>query len=100
LKDEVVVLNYSPNGFGYTELDLILRNHSITDVVLTGLVTNWVIETTARDAFCKGYFVYTLADCCNSWSDEAHNWSLTNILPMLGAVSDSKSYIKALGKTK
>jgi nicotinamidase-related amidase len=100
LKDEIVVTNYSPSGFTYTELDLLLRNRGITGVVLTGLVTNWVVETTGRDALSRGYFVYTLADCCNSWSEESHKWSLTNILPMLGAVSDSKSYVEALEKAK
>jgi nicotinamidase-related amidase len=96
LDREIVVYNYSPSSFCYTDLDLILRNKGIRDLVLSGLTTNWVVESTARDAVCRGYFVYTLKDCCNSSSDEMHNWSLTNILPKLGAVIDSKAYIAAL----
>lgn len=94
--DEIVVYNYSPSAFYYTELDLILRNKGITDLVLSGLATNWAVETTARDGACQGYFIYTLKDCCNSLSDEMHNWALTNILPRLGSVIDSKTYIAAL----
>jgi nicotinamidase-related amidase len=94
--DEIVVYNYSPDGFCYTDLDLILHNKNIVDLVLSGLATNWAVETTAREGVCRGYFIYTLKDCCNSSSDEMHNWALTNILPRLGAVIDSEAYIAAL----
>jgi nicotinamidase-related amidase len=96
LDGEIVVYNYSPSSFCYTDLDLILRNKGVTDLVLSGLATNWVVESTAREGVCRGYFIYTLNDCCISFSDEMHNWSLTNILPKLGAVIDSKTYIAAL----
>jgi len=100
LKDEIVIFNHSTSAFIYTELDLLLRNHGITDVVLTGLATNWVVESTARDAFNRGYSVYTLGDCCYGSSEEAHNYSLANILPMLGVVIDSKAYIRGLEKAR
>jgi nicotinamidase-related amidase len=96
LDDEIVIYNSSPSGFCYTELDIILRNKGITDLVLGGFATNWVVESTARDGANRGYFIYILKDCCNSLSDEIHNWTLTNILPVLGIVLDSKAYIAAL----
>jgi nicotinamidase-related amidase len=96
LENEIIVDNYNPSGFCYTDLDLILRNRGIIDLVLSGLSTNWVVETTARHGACLGYFIYTLSDCCNSSSDEMHNWPLANILPRLGAVIDSTAYIDAL----
>lgn len=94
--DEIVIYNYSTSGFCYTELDIILRNKGMTDLVLSGLATNWVVESTARDGANRGYFICTLKDCCNSSSDEMHNWALTNILPSLGVVLDSEAYIAAL----
>jgi nicotinamidase-related amidase len=97
-EDDIIVFNYSPDGFCYTDLDLILRNKGITDLVLSGFSTNWAVETTAREGACRGYFIYTLEDCCNSSNDEMHNWSVTNILPRLGAVIDSKAYLEALGR--
>jgi nicotinamidase-related amidase len=95
---DIIVFNYSPDGFCYTDLDLILRNKGITDLVLSGFSTNWAVETTAREGASRGYFVYTLEDCCNSTTDEMHNWSITNILPRLGAVIDSKAYLVALSR--
>ena len=96
LDDEIVIDNSSTSGFCYTELDIILRNKGITDIVLSGFATNWAVESTARDGANRGYFIYILKDCCNSLSDEMHNWTLTNILPVLGVVLDSKAYIAAL----
>jgi nicotinamidase-related amidase len=94
--DDIVIYNFSTSGFCYTELDLILRNKGITALALTGLATNWVVESTARDGSNRGYFIYTLKDCCLSRNDETHNWSLTNILPGFGMVLDSEAYIAAL----
>ncbi len=96
LDNEIIVYNYNPSGFCYTDLDLILRNKGIIYLVLSGLSTNWVVETTARHGACLGYFIYTLKDCCNSSSDEMHSWPVENILPKLGAVIDSATYISAL----
>jgi nicotinamidase-related amidase len=96
LENEIVIYNHSANAFNYNELDIILRNKNITDLILCGLASNWIIEGTARDGSGKGYFIHVLKDCCESHSDELHNWTLTNILPALGAVIDSKSYIANL----
>lgn len=96
LEDEIEIANYSTSAFIYTELDLVLRNRGIATVVLAGLATNWVVESTARDAFNRGYAVWTLADCCNSSSREAHDYAVKNTLPMLGVVCDADDYVKAL----
>jgi nicotinamidase-related amidase len=81
-------------------LDLLLRNRGIRTVVLSGLATNWVVESTARDANNRGYAVWTLSDCCNSSSQEAHAYCLTNSLPMLGVVCDSAAYVQELGNAE
>lgn len=92
LKNEIILMNSSTSAFFCTELDMLMRNRGVTDIVLSGIATNWVVESTARDAFNRGYFVYTLSDCCYGSSDEAHNYSLTNVLPLLGAVVSSMDY--------
>lgn len=95
-EDEIEIANYSTSAFIYTELDLILRNRGITTVVLAGLATNWVVESTARDAFNRGYAVWTLADCCHGSSPEAHEYCVKNTLPMLGVVCEAAEYVAAL----
>jgi len=97
LEDEIEIANFSTSAFIYNELDLILRNRGIKTVVLAGLATNWVVESTARDAFNRGYAVWTLADCCNSPDKEAHDYCVRKTLPMLGVVCDADEYARALG---
>jgi len=96
LTDEIIIYNSSPSAFAYTELELILRNKGITDLVLSGLVTNWVVESTAREAASRGYKVYTLSDCCQGVNEEMHHWSLTNILSAVGTVIDHKTFVASL----
>jgi ureidoacrylate peracid hydrolase len=99
LAQDIIIYNYSSSAFAYTELDLILRNKGITDLVLTGLVTNWIVESTARDAVNRGYNIYILSDCCQGVTEEMHKWSLSNILSVIGSVIDSNSYIASLHGT-
>jgi nicotinamidase-related amidase len=99
LAEDIVINNYSPSAFCYTELELILRNKGITDLVLTGLVTNWVVESTARDAINRGFNIRTLSDCCQGVNEEMHKWSLDNILSIMGSVIDTRTYINYLHGT-
>jgi nicotinamidase-related amidase len=98
LKNEIIVINYSPSAFCYTELDLILRNQGITDLVLSGIATNWVVENTAREGANRGYYIFTIKDCCNSFNDEMHSWPFMHIFPKLGSVLDSATYIETLNR--
>jgi nicotinamidase-related amidase len=100
LEGEPVVLNFSASGFCYTDLDLILRNRGIRTLVMTGLATNFVVESTTREAFHRCYSVVVLEDCCNSMNREMHDWAIKNILPNFANISNSKDYIGALGATK
>lgn len=100
LESDIVMDNFSTSGFCFTALDLILRNKGITNIVLTGIATNMAVESTARDGFNMGYYVYTLEDCCKSITDEMHDWTIKNILSFIGFVIDSKTYIAALKNHK
>ncbi len=94
---EIVLDNYSSNGFCATPLDLILRNHGISDLVISGIATHVAVESTTREAFHMGYTVYTLEDCCTSTTQEIHDWSIKNTLSFFGFVTNSGSYIAAIG---
>ncbi len=93
---DIVVENYSSSGFCATPLDLILRNHGITNLVISGIATHVAVESTTRDAFNMGYTVYTLEDCCTSTTQEIHEWSIKNTLSFFGFVIDAESYIAGI----
>lgn len=80
---DIVVDNKSTTcAFATTDLDKILGEHSITNVILGGLLTNICIETTMRTAYDKGYKVYTLTDCSATVNNEQQEASVKNNWPM------------------
>lgn len=58
------------SGFANTNLDLELRQHGITHVVIAGLTANACCETTGRYAVEHGYHTTMLKDCTAAFSEE------------------------------
>lgn len=75
---------------------MILRVRDVTDLILTGVATNFVVEGTARQAADLGYRVLIARDCCASASVEHQNFTLDHILPFLATVTTSPEIIAAL----
>jgi len=94
--EDFVITNYSPNAFLFTNLDQILRAKGIEKLFLTGTATNFVVEEAARYGAQIGYDITTVEDCCASFNDEMHEFSIKNILPQFGAISSSTDIIEAL----
>jgi len=100
MENEPVIWNYSPDAFQASALDHILRNNGIKSLFISGIATNFVVETTMRAAHAKGYRNHILMDCCNSYSKEAHCWPLANIARALSVVTDSAHFINAIREIK
>jgi nicotinamidase-related amidase len=96
LPGEPVVPKRGVSSFHGTDLDNILRVRGATDLILTGVATNFVVEGTARHAADMGYRVLIARDCCASGSIEQHNFALDQILPMLATITTSEEIIAAL----
>lgn len=60
--DIVVHEHWAQSGFANTDLDVRLRQHGITHVVLVGLLANTCIESTGRFAMELGYHVTLVRD--------------------------------------
>ena len=89
---ELVVRKRAVSGFAGTELDRLLHIRDISTLVIAGIVTNFAAEGTARDASDRGYRVIVLADCCESVTDEMHEFSITQILPSIGEVVNAADF--------
>ena len=85
--EEVVVTKQCVNPFFNTSLLNWLLHHGVERVVLGGVVTNLVVESTARAADDAGLAVTVLEDCCAAPNPEWHRFSIENILPMFGSVT-------------
>ena len=86
LPDEVIVTKHRYGAFESSDLDLVLRSRGIRTVVMTGVATNVCVETTARQAFLRDYYVVFTSDCTATYSQAEHDATLHNIDAFFGAV--------------
>lgn len=83
---DYVVEKHRYSAFIGTNLDLMLRSLGCRSVVLTGVLTNVCVESTARDAFMLDYNVTLVEDACAGSSAEAHEMTLSNIGQYFGKI--------------
>jgi nicotinamidase-related amidase len=91
-----VVTGRKINAFYGTDLESVLSMREVTSIILSGVSTNFVVESTARYGADAGYKVIILRDCCASFNEEMHSFTLNNVLHRLAIISNSEEYIKAL----
>ena len=79
LAGELVIEKSTISFFIGTPLELRLRAHGITTLVLTGVATEAGIEFTARHALALGLFVVVAEDAVGGFTAEAHKAALARL---------------------
>ncbi len=100
LPGDVVITKHRFSAFMDTDLELVLRSKGIRTVIVTGMATNVCVETTAREGFCRDYYMVVLRDCTSTYSEELHNNALDTIDQVFGEVADSGDVIKCWQKAR
>jgi ureidoacrylate peracid hydrolase len=88
LPEEPIVTKHRFDAFLRTDLETILRAHAIRSVVFTGVATNVCVETTARNAFLRDFYVVVTRDGTATFSPEEHEAALRTIDKYFGEVAD------------
>ncbi len=83
---EPVVTKHRFDAFLNTDLDTILRAHGVRTVVLAGIATNVCVDTTARAAFMRDYYVVFIGDGTAAYDQRDHEATLRNIDRFFGQV--------------
>lgn len=91
----IIVRKRQWGAFYGTDLEMQLRRRGIDSVILTGISTNIGIESTARDAYERGFQLYFVKDAMATSSNEEHAYPVQYIFPRLGHVC---TYADARGK--
>jgi nicotinamidase-related amidase len=87
LDGELVVRKPRMSAFYATPLDSMLRSRDIDTIVLTGISTNFVVESTVRSGVDMDYRVIVLQDGVTAGDEAAHQASLTSMQPLADIVS-------------
>ena len=90
-EQDLIVIKHRVNSFYSTRLEVFLKSLVVDTVVLAGVATNFVVESTAREAHDKDYNVIVVEDCCASATEEEHKASIST-LSKLGKVVNSKDF--------
>jgi len=95
-KDEQIITKYRYSAFYDTPLDTFLKVNRINEVIITGVATNICCETTAHDAFFRGYRVLFTIDGTGGTDESAHLASIRNIKLSYGKPVTVESIVTAL----
>lgn len=77
--DEIVLPKTSSSVFISTNIDYVLRNLGVTQLVISGLLTDQCVESAVRDACDLGYLVTLVTDACQTINAERHDNTLRAI---------------------
>lgn len=91
---DVIVFKRQWGAFYGTDLDLQLRRRGIKTIVLCGIATEIGVESTARDAYERGYALVFAEDAMTGRA--AHENSVRHIFPRMGRVRSTAQIIAAL----
>jgi len=94
---DIVILKRQWGAFYGTALDLHLRRRKISTIVLCGIATEYGVESTARDAYERGYEQVFAEDAMTGRNAESHVNSVTRIFPRMGRVRRTDEIVAALG---
>lgn len=98
---EIIIDKPGKGSFCATDLDMILRQQSIRNLIITGITTDVCVSTTMREANDRGYECLVVSDCCGATDVNNHNAALHMVTMqggVFGAVSDSTAVIRSLDK--
>lgn len=94
--NDIVILKRQWGAFYGTDLDLQLRRRGLTTIVLCGIATEIGVESTARDAYERGYELVFAEDAMTGMSAESHANSVERIFPRMGRARSTDAVIAAL----
>jgi len=93
---DVVVEKNKDSGFYETELHERLQACGVDTVLVTGMQTQICVQTTAADAFFRGYNVWVPSDCVISTNPEDRDRALEWLDSYCATVADSAEIVQLL----
>ena len=94
-EDEFVVTHTRNNAFYNSQLDEILNLFRPDKLVISGVSTAYVVESTVRHAADVGYDTVVVADACSTATQQMHNNAL-EAMKLIARIVDTEELLKEL----
>jgi isochorismate hydrolase len=94
-KDKVIT-KHRYSAFYNTDLETTLRCLGVTDLIITGVMTNLCCESTARDAFFRDFRVFFPLDATGAVTEEFHISTLINLAYGFAYVVETEDLLASL----
>ena len=95
-----MVMKKAYGAFFQTPLDRTLRNLGINTLVMTGVATNFCVETTAREAVAYGYDIIMVKDGTATFDPEGHQATLKVITTGFGEVMSTDEVLGLMSSSE
>jgi nicotinamidase-related amidase len=93
---DLVITKRQWAAFYGTELDLQLRRRGIDTILLAGISTNVGVESTARDAYERGYEQVFLEDAMAARNPDEHAHTIRAVFARIGRLRSTAEVLAAL----
>jgi isochorismate hydrolase len=93
--EEKIIRKTSYGSFYGTDLEKYLTTHNVTDLVITGVLTNLCCEEAAREAFARGFNVFFIDDATATYEEDVHLASLKNIAYGFATLFSTKELLQS-----
>lgn len=96
-RDDFVLTKHYYSPFAYSPFDLILRCRGINTLILTGGGLLGAVESAAKEAFVRGYYIVVASDCVYPVEGSIYDTGLDYIAQRLGDVATSDEILQHWG---
>jgi len=93
---DIVIAKRQWGAFYGTGLEVQLRRRGVHTLVFGGIATNFGVESTARDAYERGFEQIFVEDAMSGLTAGAHEFAVTTIFPRMGRVRSTDDVLAAI----
>lgn len=76
---EFDIVKHRVSPFFGTNLEVVLRTHSVTRIYCSGISTNAVVQSTVREGHDRDYEMVVLEDCCSALTAREHACAIEDL---------------------
>lgn len=96
LENEIVISKGASGVFNSTAIDQIMRNMGIDTLIMTGVLTNYCVETAVRDAADRSYNVILVSDATAAMTEEHQRLAMEILASCYCVVKDTNQVLETL----